>query len=234
MNISSLLGTLCVFISLCIPYSIASATIVDLGTVTRDTQSGLDWLDLTETNGLAYSYVNSQLGMTGKFFGWRIATTEEAVTLWEQLGFTDNPGHKIVNPSQNILDQIAFSTGLLGNTLYESNAIFDYGSLGFVVDQPEGRADLEDFRVMIGLDRSSGSNTFNLRLYNWNVAGHIDSPLTSTGTYLVQASPVPVPSVIWLFGSGLLGLIGMGRKKKSLKCTNSNSLKRSLLIVQNS
>jgi hypothetical protein len=29
------------------------------------------------------------------------------------------------------------------------------------------------------------------------------------------ASPVPVPPAVWLFGSGLLGLIGISRKKKS-------------------
>ena len=29
-----------------------------------------------------------------------------------------------------------------------------------------------------------------------------------------NANPVPVPAAIWLFGSGLLGLIGIGRRKK--------------------
>jgi PEP-CTERM motif len=27
-------------------------------------------------------------------------------------------------------------------------------------------------------------------------------------------TPVPVPAAVWLFGSGLLGLIGIARKKK--------------------
>ncbi|MCK4708494.1 MAG: VPLPA-CTERM sorting domain-containing protein [Gammaproteobacteria bacterium] len=30
----------------------------------------------------------------------------------------------------------------------------------------------------------------------------------------VNASPVPVPAAIWLFGSGLIGLISIARKKK--------------------
>jgi hypothetical protein len=28
-------------------------------------------------------------------------------------------------------------------------------------------------------------------------------------------SPVPIPAAVWLFGSGLLGLVGMARRKKA-------------------
>jgi len=38
--------------------------------------------------------------------------------------------------------------------------------------------------------------------------GHHDGYVMS-----IQASPVPVPTAAWLFGSGLLGMIGWGRKK---------------------
>jgi len=31
--------------------------------------------------------------------------------------------------------------------------------------------------------------------------------------YLVQVSAVPLPAALWLFGTGLLGLIGVARKK---------------------
>ncbi|MGB5426834.1 MAG: VPLPA-CTERM sorting domain-containing protein, partial [Gammaproteobacteria bacterium] len=32
---------------------------------------------------------------------------------------------------------------------------------------------------------------------------------------LAGGSPVPVPAAVWLFGSGLLGLVGMARHKKA-------------------
>ena len=35
------------------------------------------------------------------------------------------------------------------------------------------------------------------------------------GSYLVRANVVPTPSTIWLFGSGLIGLIGVARRKKA-------------------
>ena len=37
---------------------------------------------------------------------------------------------------------------------------------------------------------------------------------TGSGKYGIEISQVPVPATVWLFGSGLLGLIGMARRKK--------------------
>ena len=34
-------------------------------------------------------------------------------------------------------------------------------------------------------------------------------------SFLTLASPIPVPAAVWLFGSGLLGLIGVARRKKA-------------------
>jgi hypothetical protein len=37
-----------------------------------------------------------------------------------------------------------------------------------------------------------------------------------TGDCSVSVSPVPVPAAVWLFGSGLVGLIGISRRKNSM------------------
>ena len=37
---------------------------------------------------------------------------------------------------------------------------------------------------------------------------------TSTTSFTSSATLVPVPAAVWLFGSGLLGLVGMARRKK--------------------
>ena len=36
---------------------------------------------------------------------------------------------------------------------------------------------------------------------------------TGNGSYELAGSPVPVPGAVWLLGSGLLGLVGFGRRK---------------------
>ena len=35
----------------------------------------------------------------------------------------------------------------------------------------------------------------------------------NSGAFQVTIEPVPVPAAVWLFGSGLIGLIGIARRK---------------------
>ena len=38
---------------------------------------------------------------------------------------------------------------------------------------------------------------------------------TSGGVLAVDVQPIPVPAAVWLFGSGLIGLVGIARRKKA-------------------
>lgn len=62
------------------------AELVDLGHVTRDTASGLEWLDLSHTNGRSFDEVVSQFAPGGLFEGYRHATAAEAQALLAQVG----------------------------------------------------------------------------------------------------------------------------------------------------
>ena len=44
----------------------------------------------------------------------------------------------------------------------------------------------------------------------------ISMPHEDQWTLRVETGEVPIPSAVWLFGSGLLGLIGMARRKKTI------------------
>ena len=55
----------------------AFANLIDMGNVTRDTSTGLDWLDLTQTAGMSYNQVTQQLVPGGSFAGYRYATLPE-------------------------------------------------------------------------------------------------------------------------------------------------------------
>ena len=78
MNKSRLLGALCA--CLIFPPVIVSADLISVdwktpgdGLITRDTNSGLEWLDLTVTVGRSANDIRSQILAGGEFEGWRFA-----------------------------------------------------------------------------------------------------------------------------------------------------------------
>lgn len=74
--------------------------------LTRDTETGLDWLDLTITANQSYKSIQSQLSST--YLGFRYATTAELAQLRLNVGFSGfafNLGTaENYMPAQNLLD----------------------------------------------------------------------------------------------------------------------------------
>lgn len=82
----------------------AALIVVDLvapgdGLVTRDTASGLDWLDVTETRGVTFDAVEAGAG-GWIAAGWRHATGAEVCALFTTLGGVPSPcpGAQIYQP----------------------------------------------------------------------------------------------------------------------------------------
>ena len=69
------------------------------------------------------------------------------------------------------------------------------------------------------------ANEFDLNYYgawylNMQRGGKVDTHLKTTNMYAWavhsgDVSAVPVPAAVWLFGSGLIGLVGFARRKKA-------------------
>ena len=57
---------------------------------------------------------------------------------------------------------------------------------------------------------TSIDSSFNLDEFAFRLSGN-----GSTAFEVFNVSSVPVPAAVWLFGSGLLGLIGIARRKKA-------------------
>ena len=58
----------------------------------------------------------------------------------------------------------------------------------------------------------AGSNSFDGQVARWRLEGCAST--TGTACVISAASAVPVPAAVWLFGSGLLGLVGVARRKR--------------------
>ena len=67
--------------------------------------------------------------------------------------------------------------------------------------------ELNTFQTLYGVTGDGSTSSLGkLQVYS---LGQLE--LTSNGT--LETAPVPVPAALWLFGSGLLGLAGVGRRK---------------------
>lgn len=100
--------------------------------------------------------------------------------------------HLPVNRSNDLtiyLDGVFLDSGVLNATIRRSNALV-FGGTGLTVDA----GDVLSFIYTPSAGQIHGS-----------VAGIIET---------VEFSAVPVPAAVWLFGSGLLGIIGFARRKK--------------------
>jgi len=63
---------------------------------------------------------------------------------------------------------------------------------------------------LYGTGATSGSGTMRVGAYSDGDAYYFDS---ITGNVAADASPTPIPAAAWLFGSGLLGLAGIRRRR---------------------
>jgi len=75
---------------------------------------------------------------------------------------------------------------------------FDFFSLDFIAIPPPGESAVDIFAGFFG-DWQDGS-------------GADITPVTYVGAS-VEVSAVPVPAAVWLFGSGLIGLVGIARRR---------------------
>ena len=188
----------------------AGATLIDLGGFTRDTSTGLDWLDVTATQGAS---VDQVFAGVGGFIaaGWSYATTAELCGLFGALG---DPISNCPSTSLLVFDTLSSSsattlTSLLGNTSFGADP---GGSYGFF-DSGNFSSNLAG----VGCIQASAVNCFTantdvaVALQDWTNAGAGNAII---GSFLVR--PVPEPTTALLVGSGLVAL-GLSRSRAPLR-----------------
>ena len=194
---------------LCLLTANLNAALIDNDTYTSDTSTGLDWLDLSETAGIFYSQALSNNS------GWRYATYSEVQDLFGVLfnGYydTDTTRHLSRSTDNAYSDQaidvtnyqslfgVASSTAASGKTHNYTYGLYSRG-------EPSTLRSMGTYSNTDGLTVIQGIEFYQAYTPSFTADGH--------GTYLVRTSLVPIPAAVWLFGSGLIGLIGLTSRKK--------------------
>jgi hypothetical protein len=181
--------------------------VMDDDLLTVDTVSQLAWLDITKTGGMSRDDVLAEMASGGVFAGFRYATSAEVIDLWSQYGIPLVSGEQ--TSVNNSLDpNIQTAAEQLGNLYGQAIASSDFGTLG-----------------LIAVDMSSPGTTSGWTgAFRQSGNSYYDGPTRSSvefndgknwlGSYIVT-TVVPVPGAFWLMLSGLLGFIGIARKKSA-------------------
>lgn len=180
--------------------------------ITVDTDSGLEWLDITVTTSRSYNDVSSKLGSGEEFDGWRYATALEISGFWDAFGgdSTHYDGWSVEN--NGLFETIAPYWG----DAYCQNTGCTPGDGYLFAIFGEARSENTQFRSKIFDDitdpNKATQDYFNLKS-GWS---EVTETSFKTGHALVRVSDlvvVPVPAAVWLFSSGLIGLFVVARKK---------------------
>lgn len=180
--------------------------------ITYDTNTGLEWLDLTETNGISYSSMLTLLGSGQQYEGWRYANYDEVATIFDYFGLRSyaNGGHSLVQGSAEDIAIESF-TQLFGDTVGEYGNY--YGVLGILVDDLATSVARRGVYITGGIN---GTYTYNETGLNACCTHSVTSSPLYMGSYLVrEAKQVPEPSSLAVFALGLMGLASRKFKKQA-------------------
>ncbi len=175
-----------------------------INSVTRDTNSSLEWLDVTLSVNRSYNDVSTQFSIGGDFEGWRYATITEFDSL---MAFNFGLNNGEINRSTSYIAENIPLQELFGLTYFNpSNAIgeaerFISGTL--FTDSATQFVNFATFNSEYKLP-SNLNTMFWVSGINSNTINYSGS---QWGNWLVRSSFVPEPSTYLLLLSGLISLV---------------------------
>jgi hypothetical protein len=195
----------------------AHANLIDQGTFTTDTATGLDGLHLTATRNLSYLDVTAQLGST--FSGYRYATADEVKTFFLDAGIAGTPQpctpspacFYATDPNATVENFINLIGGSIFAPVYLADGVFGLTSTPYGPPSWPGCGPGCIAYVNAEVRTNTG---FGEVVIGGGLRDYISDP--SYASWLVrptQTSPVPAPPTLPLFATGLGLMAWLARRR---------------------
>lgn len=111
----------------------------------------------------------------------------------------------------------AFNVGLGSVSLCNDKLLPGFlGSTSYAIDQQQHHYDmtLAAYAALAGLNQNGSISKFSLSFWTWGEYDTYALVYFDNVNVGDNSSTVPLPAAVWLFGSGLIGLLGMKRRKR--------------------
>jgi len=155
------------------------------GSITRDTDTGLEWLDLTNSYNQTFVYVASQFGPGGAYEGFRHARSDEVRLYWEHGGISVGTGWSSANytPCSSVQLMVGHS---------EPSPGF-WQSVGFTVESPQ-----PDYRNLAYINSNANSRPSEGAAESSGAYDADSHSAPDLGHWLVRPmAPVGVQATTW-------------------------------------
>jgi hypothetical protein len=175
---------------------------------------------LVELGAMANSTAYGTTGTTFNSWNWDLQSRDLMGALIDDLSDSNSwdvgPGSTCLpGPGNNFcLNDIIFDTGILSATFETTvGATLDFDASLYIFAQGTS-FDTNDLDGTGAYGSADFYDTFGLAITPLTEGVELDFGDITLAPFN-PGSPVPVPTAVWLFGSGLMGLIGVARRKKA-------------------
>ena len=196
----------------------------------QSNSGGTATFEVVERNGSNRAHVRhvsntstgdqSSLSMTFEYTATDVVSFEmEALAFLGQFG--GRIRHGLAGVEVSFLNTFNVPLGSAGLFNVTSDSLLGPNDSSILSTQQSYSATMAEFAGLAGLDDTDPIAKMSLSFLargSFSFGGNIQPNVRSGGDVWfdnVSVSAVPIPAAAWLFGSGLLGMIGMARRKKA-------------------